>query len=87
MGWISQGHKLFCFFKTDAFWLIRKRAMAKNGIQGILYLTSVPKFKVAVPTNKPKATAKRKQKLIKGSVKMYFANLKIPICNKILIVK
>ena len=42
-------------------------AIRKNGIQGILYLTSVPKFKVVAPINKANNIEKKKQNITIGS--------------------
>jgi hypothetical protein len=47
-----------------------RSAITKKGMQGILYLTSVPKFKVVAPINKANKTEKKKQNITMGSLKI-----------------
>lgn len=45
------------------------KALIKKGIQGILYLTKVPKFKVVAPINRPNNIEKERQKKTIGLLK------------------
>jgi hypothetical protein len=49
---------------------MRRSAITKKGMQGILYLTNVPKFKVVAPMNNANKTEKQKQNITMGSLKM-----------------
>ena len=49
-------------------------AITKNGMQGILYLTNVPKFKVVAPINNANKTEKKKQNITIGSLMMVVKN-------------
>lgn len=52
--------------------------MAKNGIQGILYLDRAPKFAVEAPTANPKTTVNTKHINNLGSLKMVLKNFLNP---------